>query len=1253
MRGNTYVVKESIGYNMQEKGFTGPAVKIAENTTATLILQAGAKFNLWGSNAREGVPAYPAIELPESSTLIIKGDGKLFVHGGSGLHMETGENGGNATFDQDTHKCGYGGKGGRGSYGNATGIGTPGGIGGVGGSRPQAQVIGNDGQEKCGDAKFNGGNGADGSPSENMGELYVLGNVHIESYVGGIAYPLGSTVTESHASGGDHEKTGFTPFGGNDYAGGGGGGNGGTCYSVNYAFGAGTPGAGGGSGGGAGGRDQEPFKVGDLVTFAGFGGIGGKGDLRNGNDGNRGYVNKSNGNGGKAGLAGLAGTRGNNGWVSYGPNVVFEAFPSLTAPKDYIFNLETVDKARSTNLEKISYKELLDKHKTVLNHMHGASTVNNQGEPAFYQGMKLTGFIPDVEVPSVHGNTYFQGYCDQYGNQVFNEKGQLSIELGKYAPADGMTKNTKVYIKDSQDKWYVDVYRDIKLYAVWKDSVTVIVRHIIEDPECMDGDHQSCFASDRSQVITESKRFGFDHKELVKIKSSAFCDLDGMPIEALNFSDKRLFLPVGAAETKEVTLDKEQVVIEHLYLRKSFLLAWDYTAFTEDEIKANMTNEANYTKAGMVKYGKALVYPELKPIRGKVISGWTPDLTDEMPAAGLTMKASIKDLSFNVTDAVYRGSTACSLKLSSESANYGQTVTIDVTLEEATRLANLEVTTLSGHSKVDVTKVSDTQYSFVMPNDHVTVSGEFVLTKSHIVNIQSTEDAHFALYDNDNQKLYTDDTDFFGVTTTDEAYGGPLKDFEVYKSKQIGIVAMLDQTESTKALRPTVSINRMGSDLDEETTMSRRSINGCERKVFSYYAKDASDLTINVQWSKKTAKEITLLNALGTRFSTISSDVQDDIKCTLSTGKPGAMAYADDYITFEVSTKDASFSRDNIFAWYLDASTRQIPIEISVDKDSLKANNFICRYQMPDRDMTIKLELGRKVAINVMLPDENYGFYVPDSAVVGSVIPFGVVVRHDPEGERDLQMIKHPLGLYNQRQEAVMPDGFGKVETTRTDCEYSFGTFVVPDDDNFVIANGILLHPQIYNDWFTFYSDVDLTMPDNVEVFGICLDEENQLELQPHNSQEVMAMEPVVCHFNREDMVTGSVALFLPIYPNASEGSWPSTPTGDYIGGSIDPVDCVTLMEKCSMGEQIYRLDYDIDNQVPFFRVAEKDFQFGANTVYLRLNNSQEPVYPTGINTMTSDQGKYSAPVYNLLGMPVDSYYKGCVIKKGKKLSIR
>lgn len=1265
MTDKTYIVKDNLTYNMQAKGYHGSALKVADNATATLIIPEGINFELWGSNAQEGVPAYPAIEVPEHSTLIIKGDGKLIVHGGSGLLKTDGDKGEGGYYkvawwwwESYIYRTGFGGKGGRGSYGNATGIGTPGGVGGAGGNAPKSRYDSDEIKiNKATDPPFCGGDGGNGTSSPYMGTLYVLGNVQIESYIGGLAYPEKTAVREVSANAGSNWTAGSWCEDYKSLAGGGGGGNGGTCYSVKYAVCAGAPGAGGGGAGGSGGVDKQYYKK-YFDIYAGYGGEGGRGD-HHGADGKRAYQDRYNANGGQGGSGGFAGISGKNGWVNYAPNVSIEAKLSSDAPEEGVFKLENIDADRSTKLEKLSYWELHKNHKAALNSMRGVSVVNKQGTPVFYQGMMLTGFFPDVDVPSSKGNSYFLGYCDQYGNQVFDENGHLAIVLAKYAPANGNSKNTKVYAKDSYEKWYIEEYRDIDLYAVWKDSVTVIVNHIIEDPECMDGDHQSCFSSDRKQVITETRRYGLDHNELVKIKSSAFCDLDGKPIEALNYSDKRLYLPVGAASTKEVTLDKEQIVIEHLYLRKSFTLAWDYTAggFTKEEISASLMNESSYTKAGKVKYGKALIYPELKPIRGKVVSGWTSDMSVEMPASDLTLKAEVKDMLFNVTDAVDRGSTACSLKLSSASANYGQTVTIDVTLEEATHLANFEVKTLSDQSKVNVTQVNDSQYSFVMPNDHVIVSGEFVLTKSHIVNIQSTKEAHFALFDNDSQKLYTDDTDFFGVTTTDEAYGGPLKDFEVYKSKRIDIVAMLDQTESNKALRPTVSMNRKGSDLDEETTMSRRLINGRERKVFSYYATDASDLTINVQWSKKTAKEITLLNALGTRFSTISSDVQNDIKCTLSTGKTGAMAYVDDYITFEVSTKDATFSSDNIFAWYLDASTRQIPVEVSVDKDSLKADNFICRYQMPDRDMTIKLELGKKVAVNVMLPDENYGYYAPDSAVVGSVIPFGVVVRHNLEDGKDLNMIKHPLGLYNQGQEAMKADGFGEVETTRTDCEFSFGTFVVPDDDSFVIANGILLHPQLYNDWFTFYCDEIVMMPANVKVYNISLDDENQLELLPRDSQKVMAMDPVVCHLNREDMVASPVdyklSCFLPIDPKDNENLLPIPTTGIHIRGNIDPVDCVTLMEDCSEGEQIYRLDYDMDNHVPFFRVAEEDFRFEANTVFLRLNKTKEPVYPTAINTIAADKDKSSDPVYNLFGMPVDGYYKGVVIKKGKKTSIR
>lgn len=1275
MGSDTYVLNRSMSYNMQEQFSTGnakeagPAVKVKEGAVATLIVPENMTFELWGTNATEESPAYPAIELPGSSTLIIKGGGSLKLHGGDGIHRKLGKNGGPAERKDETWTStfysGKGSAGGYGSFGNAPGIGTPGGMGGKGGSQPTAVVkhtITETDRNRASDVGFNGGSGADGGSSSDMGTLFVFGSVYVELWIGKNAYPynsgnLSDFLPEESSGGSGFE---FEQIDWHSYAGGGGGGNGGTCYSVQYAIGAGAPGAGGGGAGGSGGADDEYWHK-HLDYFPGYGGQGGSGDLVNGRNGNRGRENSGHSDGGKAGKGGSAGKRGGNGKVVYSELASFSAAKGhLECPTDFNFsfnNLKPFDEANSTNLSELAYDRLVSLYGSVLNHMRGATLAGDR-TPAFYQGMLLTDY-PDVEIPKPQGgktNTYFMGYYDQYGNQVFNKDGKLDI-----VPAS--ESDNGAFFTDFYGNWFIGTFEDIILSPVWKDSVTVFVNHVVEDAGCADAEHRNCLSADNVNVriISESRRYAVDSEKTSWITSSAFKNLDGEYIGDLHFDDGRIFLADNEKSEERIYLDSPVVSVTHRYMRKSYNLTWDCSDLcSADEFLTNITNADVYTKAGNVKYGRAIVYPELQPVRGKVIVGWEPAETDSMPSRDLTLKAIVEDVRFTVKDSVSRGSTECGLTLSAVEAMYGQTLTVALTMEQGTRLANFAAYTVTDASPVELTRLSDTLYSFIMPNDHVVLSGEFVLSRYSVKNVKSNmQNTHVALLDSDDGRLYADVPEFFGMTADDERYGGSLNRFEVYKSKRIDVLTMLEANEidveqsnsSTVSMRPNVSFTCNGSTTDEPAQMNGLVINGRMSKVFSYWAHDGSDLTVNVQWNRQLAKNISLTYPISAKITEMYSDCQNNI---LSQDRRKGVAFADDYVTFAVSTKDDSFDSDNIFAYCLDASQKQIPVEVDVEKDTV-SNDFICRFHMPDRDVNIVISIGKKVPVRVEMPAEGYEVFAPRYAVVGSTIPFAVCIRRGSAEGGNLKMISHPTGLFNNG--TMQSDGtpFGLIDTEDADRLIGTGTFVVPDDETFVIKNGLVFRPEIFDGWFTFYCDESVSWPEQIEVFNIEFDSDSKLDLIPSDTGEVPALWPVVCHIREEEPLPvsgGSMpddTFFLPADPNVESPGYSQLSGDFFVSGNLEPAVCDSLLKKCEPGQRIYRFDFDAQAGSPCFVVAEDNCLIGAYSVFLIGQSDENIVYPVGIRAISSDDEDSAMPLFNVGGMQVPSSFSGIIIRDGKK----
>ena len=258
------------------------AINLNDNSTLNLYIYGYIEVNSgYGKNAEgnnPGVGGYAGINVPETATLNLYGEGTLIARGGNAGNGGTVTSG---TMDQKVSGAGGGGAG--------AGIGGSGGSGGV----------------------YKTGVGATGGTGKSCGKVNIYGNLTVYAYGGaGGAGGRGDHDTRTAGGGGGYPAAGI--------GGGGAGGAGGTCC-------AGAGGYSGGSGdmdhmiahnGFAGGNGM--FEPG--ITFLGGGGYfqGAEGISKNGSInravttfggfGNQGHWENLNDASGNGGIAGKGGT---------------------------------------------------------------------------------------------------------------------------------------------------------------------------------------------------------------------------------------------------------------------------------------------------------------------------------------------------------------------------------------------------------------------------------------------------------------------------------------------------------------------------------------------------------------------------------------------------------------------------------------------------------------------------------------------------------------------------------------------------------------------------------------------------------------------------------------------------------------------------------------------------------------------------------------------------------------------------------
>lgn len=216
--GNTYVVKNSVAFSNTTAG--GSGMSVADNATVVLYVPTNVTLTAIGANGSGQTGGGAGIRVPETSTLIITGEGTVNATGGNAGNGGNGRDG--AAGHMKTHYVtdgssyqmwfsGNSGAGGRGGGGAGAGIGGCGGLGGY-----------------CGVCSANGKDGENGGDGASMGNVYILGSMKINACVGlsGVAGACGNKVSTYSSGGGGGGGAGSSPtysIGGGGSAGGGGG----------------------------------------------------------------------------------------------------------------------------------------------------------------------------------------------------------------------------------------------------------------------------------------------------------------------------------------------------------------------------------------------------------------------------------------------------------------------------------------------------------------------------------------------------------------------------------------------------------------------------------------------------------------------------------------------------------------------------------------------------------------------------------------------------------------------------------------------------------------------------------------------------------------------------------------------------------------------------------------------------------------------------------------------------------------------
>ena len=151
--GNTYVIQDSVSFSNTTVG--GSGISVESNSTVVIYVPKNVTLTATGANGEGRIGGGAGICVPETSTLIITGEGSVVATGGNAGDGANGADGGDGSYTL----FGSGGSGGVGGGGAGAGVGGNGGFGGL----------------------ASGGIGGDG---ESMGVVYVLGSICVATSSG-------------------------------------------------------------------------------------------------------------------------------------------------------------------------------------------------------------------------------------------------------------------------------------------------------------------------------------------------------------------------------------------------------------------------------------------------------------------------------------------------------------------------------------------------------------------------------------------------------------------------------------------------------------------------------------------------------------------------------------------------------------------------------------------------------------------------------------------------------------------------------------------------------------------------------------------------------------------------------------------------------------------------------------------------------------------------------------------------------------
>lgn len=1232
-----YTLKKDMSHDMNiysQWTHLGAPLKIKENSTVIISLN-GYTLTLTGQNA-SGKQATPAIELPESSTLIITGwGGKLVLRGGDGFGPREGVKGGDGSYNCHKYqKGGIGSAGGSGGCGSAPAIGTWGGFGGNGNSGDSSTPFMDDKAWHPCDGE-RAGKGLDGESTKNMGKLIILGHIEVVANKGGVDSPFvfnqakpGSGRLDSHSS------PLMSYF---NCSGAGGGGQGGAAILAEFCIGAGGPGAGGGGAGGHGCVNKNYSKS-DTKYHTGLGGEGGKSSAGDGGNG----LNSGEGSGQKGGLGGNYGSTGSHGmfYFTLPLDISTTSGCEIYSEKNYkVFN----------SMSKSEVLKLLPKD--VVGSITGATFSDGSTSYSYYNGMTMDNNLK-VKIPAKPTpNSVFMGYWSTFGDKVFDKDGNLDIVVGK----------SPKFIKDARNNWYVATAAvNMTLEARWSNVISVVENHFVENEEPVDGKKfaDTPLYSSRWSVVLEQGK-------TQTVVSKKFYDHDGKRIDALMTATeekaaataRRFRIAAGEKEQVQVVLSKDSlVIINHYYERNEFDYALNYKGvLTDSEFSTLLTNADTYTKPGKQKYGRSIVRPVLRSLRGKYVKDWKPTDAYEIPVGGVTMTPVVTDTTYYITQNVEQNETECYIDVSKVSGvAYQENVTVTAHLVGQTCISEYAFTTTHTGKPVSVTALNDTTFSFKMPDDDVDV--RFTFAKIHynlMASVANNPAAKLAIRDRDG-KMFTDDNDYFKFGK--DVLGGQLKDFKVYQDVQFDVIAEIDQTkipdQVTKEYRPVVEVHCGNKDVNEEGHTKSGYVAGKFRKYYNYNLENCDETVVKIMWTERIAKTITLGNISEARIDEIFTDVEGNI---YDEQHGGGKACRDDVVFFSIKTNINGFDCENISISFTDAegNKQYDMVDRETDEKTGKPYYF---FVMPGRDVSIQLNSGKKVQVSGSLPTATklmagsgerrkveYELVLRKDAVEGSVVPYYIF-----DNTNTLKPLKHTTVLCNGGRDLAQEPAYKSL--TRTifgeTFSFSYGQFVVPSTD-VIIRNGYMLQPEMKGDWFGLYVDEDTDIPANVTAYNVVATEDGGFELRELKKSVLPANHPVVCKLSR--MQVGPSDSNPHFFMSSDPNTITISDVRPVIRGTMDETTLKALKAKHGEDKCIMVLDFDRSRNSIFFRpVYDDELVLKANSVYMVKEGDSAPLYPVAA---IADVMADSVPTveYGIMGMQVDDSYKGIVIRNGKK----